>query len=450
MQRRSIGALIGRWLPNTLSGRMALLVAVGLIAMQLPGFLLFSHQRVQFDQERATRLVIERSLDLLAIAQPGMLEGQDPRLLAARGFALLGTAHGVPNDARLHRDLLAAAPAGSQLAQQVLASRIAVYREHDYLTARLQLPDGQVVTFRQNTRPPGPPPGMAGPPGLRLPWPVVFDFLARSAVVMLLALWAVRWLSRPLTALSAAAERIGRNLQTPPLAETGPSEVRHAARAFNQMQARLKRVMDEQTRILAAVSHDLKTPLTRLRLRAENVDDEAQRDKIVRDLTEMEAMLDATLDFLRGESWREATVPVDINALLAALADDATATSDGRVTLSGQARQPYPAQPLALKRCVENLLHNGLKYGGGKVEIMVVDSTHRLQIILRDHGPGVPEAMREQVFEPFYRLDSSRNRDTGGTGLGLSIARSIARAHGGDVALANGELGLVATLWLPR
>ncbi|WP_148714404.1 ATP-binding protein [Chitinolyticbacter meiyuanensis] len=460
MQQRAARTLIERLLPRSLFARVALVMFVGFIVMQLVGLSIFGQLRERDEGHMVDRRVVERSLDVLALLQQQDLSKLDPELLAARKLAVLSSATTVPNDARLHAALLAAAPAGSRFALWVARSHIAADHQPRETRVTLQLPTRAVVTFAVPRSPGfGPPPPAPGgtadePPGpphwLGLPWPIVVDLLIRGAILLGLSLLVVRWFSRPLTALSDAAERIGNNLQTPPLAEIGPIEVRRAAHAFNRMQARLQRVMEEQTRILAAVSHDLKTPLTRLRLRAESVEGEVLRGKIHRDLDEMDALLNAALDFLRGESWREASVPVDINALLAALADDAVA-GGGTVTLHSLARQPYPAQPLALKRCLDNLLQNGLKYGGGRVDIDVSDQPDRLVITLRDQGPGIPEALFEQVFEPFYRVEGSRSRETGGTGLGLAIARSIARAHGGDIQLANrAGGGLAATLSLPR
>lgn len=267
--------------------------------------------------------------------------------------------------------------------------------------------------------------------------------------VLLMAWLAARWLTRPLAKLAAAASRFGENLHSPPVAETGPREVVTAAAALNTMQQQLLDYLNDRTRIFAAMSHDLKTPITRLRLRAEMLDDETLREKTLRDIDEMQAMVSTTLEFMRGSDAREPTVPLDLNALLESIADDCREFGH-TVRLHGQTA-PYPGKPMAMKRCLANLIENGLKYGNGQIDIFVEDAERHLTLRIRDQGPGIPEDQLEKVFEPFYRLEQSRNRDTGGTGLGLPIARNIALAHGGRLTLRNiAGSGLEAELVLPR
>lgn len=267
--------------------------------------------------------------------------------------------------------------------------------------------------------------------------------------IAIIALLAMRWAVQPLRRLAKAADALGRDLGGPPLAETGPREVRQAAHAFNTMQSRLASYLEDRLRILAAVSHDLKTPITRLKLRAEMLPDEVQREKFRRDLDDMETMIGATLDFLRGEARKEASAQLDINALLSTLRDDMEALGEA-VEVSGEALQPLRARPQALKRCLSNLLENAVRYGGG-AHVRVADGPHELVILIDDDGPGIPEEKLEQMFEPFRRGEDSRSRATGGVGLGLAIARNLARAHGGEVSLANrAEGGLRAKVCLPR
>ena len=268
--------------------------------------------------------------------------------------------------------------------------------------------------------------------------------------IALLTLLALHWAVRPLRRLARAADALGRDLAGgEPLKETGPREVRQAARAFNTMQNRLASYLNDRLRILAAVSHDLKTPITRLKLRSEMLTDTAQREKFLRDLEDMETMIAATLDFLRGESRQETGVPLDLDALLSTLSDDLQALGGG-VEIRGRANRPLLARPQALKRCLANLLDNAVRYGGGAC-VTVEDTAERLTLHIDDPGPGIAEADLETLFEPFRRGETSRNRATGGTGLGLAIARNLARAHGGDVTLSNRqEGGLRATLTLPR
>jgi signal transduction histidine kinase len=225
--------------------------------------------------------------------------------------------------------------------------------------------------------------------------------------------------------------------------------VQRAARAFNTMQAQLVGYVRERTQLLAAMSHDLKTPITRLRLRAELIDDPAVRLKLEKDLAEMETLVSRTLDFMRGVANDEAVQAVDVNALLESIQADLQETG-GRVDIEGRARAPYRGRPQALKRCIGNLVENAIKYGSA-AHIFVEDGSELLQIRVVDEGPGIPASALERVFEPFYRLDQSRSRDTGGTGLGLSIARSIAENHGGTLAVRNApQRGLEAIVKLPR
>lgn len=301
------------------------------------------------------------------------------------------------------------------------------------------LADGQVVRATHHFSPDG-----RVVPSRHLPLLTGY-FLA----IALLALVAMRWAVQPLRRMAAAADALGRDLSGPPLPETGPREVRQAAHAFNTMQNRLASYLDDRLRILAAVSHDLKTPITRLKLRAEMLADEGQREKVLRDLEDMETMIGATLDFLRGEADKESGVPLDINALLSTLRDDMAALGE-RVEVEGEATQPLQARPQALKRCLANLLENAVRYGGN-ARIRVEDSPTELALHIDDDGPGIPDDRLEQMFQPFRRGEDSRNRATGGVGLGLAIARNLARAHGGEVTLSNRpEGGLRVTVVLPR
>lgn len=267
-------------------------------------------------------------------------------------------------------------------------------------------------------------------------------------MVFLLVWLIVRMTVRPLTDLAAAARALGNDLKCPPLSESGPLEVRAAAQAFNAMQQRIRSSIEERERFLAAVSHDLKTPVTRLRLRSEMLEDEGLRERFVRDLDEVQGMLGSALDFLHGKAVDEACQPLDLDALLESVVDDyAELGADVRLRLAKSGR--ISGRPQALRRALGNLIDNGLKYGG-RVSVEVMQQENRLLIAVDDDGPGLPEAELEQVFEPFYRLESSRSRETGGVGLGLAIVRQIARRHGGDVLLSNrAGGGLRALFWLP-
>jgi signal transduction histidine kinase len=258
-----------------------------------------------------------------------------------------------------------------------------------------------------------------------------------------------RTITRPLAALATAADAVGRGTAIQPLKERGARELKRATRAFNAMQERLNRYLDSRTRVLAAMSHDLRTPITRLRLRVESIEDEALRTRCVEDLDEMTRMVRGALSIFRGLNDEEPTVPVDIDALLEEL-QRRYAEVSASVAIEGRAAAPFPGKPLALKRCLGNLVDNALQYGE-HATIAVTSSADELTIRVLDDGPGIPPAELERVFEPFYRLESSRNRATGGTGLGLSIARDVAQAHGGSLSLSNRSSGgLEARLVLPR
>lgn len=306
---------------------------------------------------------------------------------------------------------------------------------------------------------PGPPPlpqselcTLQSPPHGRPPLPLAFWMaqLIQLSVVTLLTWYGARRLTRPIEQLSQAAVRLGDNLQAPPLAETGPSETRQAARWFNHMQDRLRQQMAARTRFLAAVSHDLRTPLTRIRLRATQLPEGELQDKLIRDTDEMAAMLDATLGYLRDDTQKEAWQWLDVGALLQALAEDAR--EDGHdVNLTLSPNDPLYTLPASLRRCLANLLENAQRYGGDKVDIQLEQQPAWLRIDIRDHGPGIPENRMESVFEPFVRLEGSRSRHSGGVGLGLTIARDASRRLGATLELINAPGGgLIARLQLPR
>jgi signal transduction histidine kinase len=277
----------------------------------------------------------------------------------------------------------------------------------------------------------------------------LFVFLIRLAAVGFTSWIAARWLAYPIRRLANAAEELGRNLNSPLIDETsGPSEVRQASKVFNQMQARLKQQMEERTRFLAAVSHDLRTPLTRLKLRAEKIAEPGLKSDVQGDIDEMASIIDTTLDYLRGDAQPEAACLFDLGALVHTMAEDANG-SGNRITVTGKI-QPIRLQPVAIRRCLNNLLENALRYGGSAT-ISMSETADQVVIAIRDTGPGIPPEKLEAVFAPFYRLESSRSRHSGGVGLGLSIARDMARKQGGNVTLANAPGGgLVATLTLPR
>ena len=282
-----------------------------------------------------------------------------------------------------------------------------------------------------------------------LPNELIIQLLVTLAIVGGVVMLAVRQATRPLDQLSHAVDKFGRDLDAPPLPEKGPSETLRAAQAFNRMQERIRRLVDERSRALASVSHDLRTPLTRMRLRAELIDDDELRHQMTNDLEAMAAMIDTTLDYLRGIQDSEAARPIDINALLGSLIEDEKLL--GReVELTGVADTPYTGRLSALQRALQNLVDNAIKYGGN-ARVKVVDSQQALFISVEDDGPGVPESEMTRIIDPYYRPDQARQSSTGGAGLGLSIVNDIALLHGGELLLGNRPTGgFCATLRLPR
>ena len=273
-------------------------------------------------------------------------------------------------------------------------------------------------------------------------------FLMLSILVLLL-LFAVGWVTRPLENMARAALALGKDLNRTPLAESGPEEIRVTARALNVMQLRLLGFVRDRAAMLAALSHDLKTFITRLRLRAELLEEDRHRDRLIADLGAMSAMVEATLDYLHGIEPVEGRVTFDMTALVESVRIDAEDLG-WKVEVCGMAKEPFFGNPQDLRRCLVNLVENAVTYGGGAT-VVLEERPRELAIAVCDQGPGVAPDEREKVFEPFYRGACSRARDAKGTGLGLAIARTIARAHGGDVVLESGTpKGFRSVVRLPR
>jgi signal transduction histidine kinase len=263
-------------------------------------------------------------------------------------------------------------------------------------------------------------------------------------ILVLFAMLAARQITRPIRTFASAAERLGTDVNAPPIEERGSRELRSATRAFNTMQLRLQRYVEDRTRMLAAISHDLRTSLTRLRLRTEFIADEQQRHKAELDLQQMEEMLGATLSFARDDADQEPPVNLDIAKLLHTLCDDMNDMGK-EVEYLGPEALSCCARPIALQRAIGNVLMNAADYGGS-TKLHLESTEHSISIKITDQGPGIPEDQMEAVFEPFVRLDKARNRSLGGSGLGLAIARSVMRSHGGDIRLSNLPAGGLCVL----
>jgi signal transduction histidine kinase len=267
-------------------------------------------------------------------------------------------------------------------------------------------------------------------------------------IICALSILAARILAKPIADFSHSAELFGLGIDVSPLREQGPRELRAATRAFNRMQARLKGFIEDRTQMLAAMSHDLRTPLARLRLRAEFIENEEQRGKIHHDLNAMSDMIKSVLGFARDDAQREQSALVDLGVIVADICDDLSETG-AAVSLVGSRHIDVLCRPVAIRRAITNLIENAVKYGGG-ARVELVRKQQVVWVVIDDDGPGIPVHEQERVFVPFHRLEQSRNQDTGGVGLGLSVARSIAKEHGGDVTLSNRlPTGLRAQLQLP-
>ncbi|WP_443693195.1 sensor histidine kinase [Pseudomonas protegens] len=308
--------------------------------------------------------------------------------------------------------------------------------------------------------PPPPPPdsaqlinGQPPPPYPRRPprpWfggplvPLTFQFIS-----LIIAAWyGAKLLSRPIQRLSSAAERLSEDLDSPPLEEVGPREARQAASTFNQMQKRIREQVQQRGRMLGAVSHDLRTPLSRLKLRLEQIEDSKLQGQMRQDLDDMIKMLDATLSYLHEQRTSEAEQWMDVQALVESLCENA---QDQGADAQAQGHcAPLLVQPMALQSCLNNLLDNALRYAG-QATLALEDDRGQLLIRVIDHGPGIAADKREAVFEPFFRLEGSRNRNSGGVGLGMTIAREAAERLGGQLILEETSGGgLTAVLRLPR
>ena len=269
--------------------------------------------------------------------------------------------------------------------------------------------------------------------------------------IVLISLLVAHMATKPLRRLAQAAHDLGRNIEHPPLpVNSGSTEVKQASIAFNSMQSNIRNHIQERTYMLAAIAHDLQTPLTRLRLRLEKVADEDLRARLVADLSATLDMVKEGLDFARSTNTEEPFELVDIDSLIEAICNDAT-DAGAEVTFSGKLGKPILACPHILRRCINNLLDNAIKYGGS-AHVTLHQEGNKAIVTIVDGGPGIPEAQLEAVFQPFKRIEGSRSRNSGGTGLGLTIARIIAEKHHGSIKLSNMatlELGLIAKLELP-
>ena len=266
--------------------------------------------------------------------------------------------------------------------------------------------------------------------------------------ISLIAALAARQIAQPIQRLAAAVREFGVNPRPSPLAESGPLELRQVVRTFNEMQAQIQRFLSQRTLMLAAISHDLRTPLTRMRLRGELIDDAEQQARHFRDVDEMQAMVDGALAFFRDDTVDETSTHFDLPQMLMTIVND---YADRQIELpyAGPAHAVYKGRPLALKRAITNLVENALKYATPP-SLELLKEARAYVVVVRDQGPGIPEHALESVFLPYFRVEKSRNRNTGGVGLGLTVVQAIVQGHGGEIMLKNSPGGgLEARVLLP-
>jgi len=438
--------------PRTLAARTAVVLLLGLALVQVAGLTIHAFDRIDLQRYAFVRDVAVRSMTVYraVVLTPPLQRGAVLQELP-RGPALSAELSDGPPLLDMPE-----LPPHLQHELQVnmrLVPLPPILRPHDLrmlggpglpqLVIGMQLPDGDWLNLTVAVERPR-------------PWhspAFLWAFVLMTAAAALLTLWAVRRLTRPVGVLAAAAEALGRDVNAPPLPEDGPLEVATAAAAFNTMAARIRRFVQDRTELLTAIGHDLRTPITRLKLRAEFMEDEEQRRKMLSDLDELEAMVSATLAFGRDATHAEPVAPLDLAELLRTVLDeagDACPDAAERLGYEGPAHMTLRARSLALKRALANLVTNAVNYGGGALVRLAPPADGVVRIDVDDDGPGIPPGELDRVFEPFHRGEPSRNRETGGVGLGLPIARNILRAHGGDVTLANRPSGGVrATVTLP-
>lgn len=467
-----------RLLPSSLAGRMIALLLIALVSSQIASFLLFMGERQSSFLAFARDSLVGRTQTVvqLVVDTPAELHGRVLATANSRAYRYWMTPES------------AVAATGPDTATQDLVSQLVLALGTDVTAIRVASPgpwptDAEAPLLRRRPRPDD---RMAGEgadddasaqvqarsrgsfatvsvrlhtgqwlnvasrrPNFtwRWAWPWLYSLTFMAIAMAGVVVIVIRRITRPMAQLAAAADRLGRGEQVAPLAENGPQEVRRTTRAFNQMRERLHRFVQDRTRMLAAISHDLRTPITTLRLRAEMLDDEDARDRILATLDEMQSMAEATTTFAREESTSEETQPVDLGALVSSICDDLEDMGQEVAFAEGD-KITVRCRPVAMKRVLRNIIENAVRYGH-RARVRVENGTGTI-LVVDDDGPGIPPERMEDVFEPFVRLEESRSKETGGVGLGLAIARSIIRGHGGDIELHNrAEGGLRVTIRIP-
>lgn len=438
---RSTSIASRRWLPKSMATRVYLIILAGLMLAQGLSFALMFYERY----ESATTVMLDTvehevstsvaMLDRLPASERGDWLG---RLQRDNYRFLLGDGHpGTPLATERSKEV--ARRIGKEVGPGYHVRADTVSTNPERYQVHFTLHDGTPLTLEVM------PHGIA-PIAQWLP-----IVLALQLLLLLACAWlAVRLITRPLTQLAQAAEAMTPTTDSPGMSEEGPIEVVHAAVAFNTMQERIGRHLKERLHILSSISHDLQTPITRMRLRAEALEEGEGRQKILADLHEMEHLVREGVAYARSvHGGAEAPVRMNVKAFLESLVFDYLDTGKP-VSLTESVDGTAMVRRQALRRVLGNLIDNAIKYGGAAELGAWRNADGALCIAVCDRGPGIPEDELEQVLQPFYRLESSRNRDTGGAGLGLAIAAQLIRAIGGSLALSNRrDGGLEAVVTLP-
>jgi signal transduction histidine kinase len=466
-----------RFLPQTLPAWILLIVIGGLLISQIATFALVSRDRADANDVLELYRLNERAFSLVKLLSTAQNEEERRKIAAAlvnSSYALtisenpVVTSAVAPDDtlaeledvmtgrlakfgvidARVRRDP-AASPgmAGGEPVEDVdisdverdLLSLGAGFAESEKLTASIQFADGKWLNF---TTPVAPTEPILSNESLPL-------YASVAILLVLMSVWSIHRLTAPYRLMEGAVRRIGGDLKSPPVSEHGSREYRAAARAVNSMQAKLREYVEDREQLTAALAHDLRTPLTRMRLRMEKLKQSPLRSALMHDLGEIESIARSVVDFTTLEVTEEEPERIDFGSLVYSIADAYGGVSFDSVPPRSRS-MICNARPIALRRCITNLLDNAITYGK-KAHLGFVQSDSEVILTMQDEGPGIPEEQLDNVFRPFVRVERSRNRKTGGLGLGLTIARNIARSLGGDVLLSNGENGGLKTeLRLPR
>ncbi|HEX3347247.1 MAG TPA: ATP-binding protein, partial [Acetobacteraceae bacterium] len=429
--------------PRSLATRTAVVLVAGLALVQIAGLTIHAFDRIELQRLAQLRETAQRAMNVyrnVALAPP------DQREAVSREFDhRSGLRVSLSNDAPLDNLPLTPIPLIRDLrANMQVVPMPAGERPREYIVRGGPIFGEMAIGMRLRD---GPWLDILVPIPPARPWhSVTFlsAFLLMSLAAGLLTVWAVRRLTAPVRTLAIAAEELGRDVNARPLPEGGPTEIATAAAAFNTMAARIRRFVQDRTFLLTAIGHDLRTPITRLKLRVEFLEDDELRRKMLGDLDELESMVAATLAFGRDVTSDEPVTSVDLTELARTVLDetaDARPEFADRLTYDGPQHLTARVRPVSLKRALTNLVTNAVKYGGSARVRLAPTALGTVTLVVEDDGPGIPAEEIERMFQPFQRLETSRNRETGGTGLGLPIARNILRAHGGDVVLVATPTG---------